>query len=68
MHKGIPKHHAKFGSNRISNIGDIDFYRKIGLVWFGSAQFGFFWFRILSCVWRSSMLNLKTIGLEMDEI
>ena len=65
MHKGIPKHHAQFGPNRISNIGDIDFYRKIGLVWFALVWFGSVW---LSCVWRSSMSNLKTIGLEMAEI
>ena len=63
VHKGIPKHHVKFHQNWISNDGDIEFYRKIGLVWFG-----FLWFRTLSCGWRSSMSNLKTIGLEMVEI
>ena len=44
MHKGIPKQHAKFGPNRISNSGDIDFYRKIGLVWFALVWFSFFCF------------------------
>ena len=47
VHKGIPKHHAKFGPNRISNIGDIDFYRKIGLVWFALVWFGSVWFFVV---------------------
>ena len=40
VHKGIPKQYAKFGPNRISNSGDINFYRKIGLVWFALVWFG----------------------------
>ena len=50
VHKGIPKHHAKFGPNRISNIGDIDFYRKIGLVWFALVWFGSVWFFVVQNV------------------
>ena len=64
VHKGIPEHHAKFGPNRISNSGDIYFYRKIGLVWFGLVWFGSVCFFVVQNIklW-SSTSNLKTIDL-----